>query len=157
MKDDLGGYLLHDVDLAVNKVLALAGRNEVRDFIDVLYLHREVLPLGALVWAAAGKDPGFTPASLLEQLRRRGRYRPEEVARLDLVHPVDLVEAKQEWLRALEEADTFVAARPHGEVGALYWSAAAERFVAPAGADPADGDIMPHFGRPGGVLPTIPR
>jgi hypothetical protein len=158
VKDELGGYLLHDVDLAVNKVLALAGRNEVRDFVDVLYLHREVLSLGALVWAAVGKDPGFTPVSLLEQLRRRGRYRPEEVARLDLAHPVDLVRAKEEWLRALDEADAFVAGRPHDEVGALYWCAAEKRFVAPASeaATPAEG-IVPHFGRPGGVLPTTPR
>ena len=167
VRDELGGYLLHDVDLAVNKVLALAGRNEVRDFVDILYLHREVLPLGALVWAAVGKDPGFTPASLLEQLRRRGRYRPEEVARLDLTQPFDLVRAKEEWLRALDEADAFVAARPPDEVGALYWSPAVGRFVAPAGADAAKldegggtgnaGETLPHFGRPGGVLPTLPR
>lgn len=158
VKDDLGGYLLHDVDLAVNKVLALAGRNEVRDFVDVLHLHRQVLPLGALVWAAAGKDPGFTPVSLLEQLRRRGRYRPEEVARLDLAQPVDLVRAKEDWLRALEEADAFIAGRPHDEVGALYWSPVEQRFVVPAdGAATAEGEIMPHFGRPGGVLPTTSR
>jgi hypothetical protein len=55
VQDELGGYLLHEMDLAVNKVLALAGRNEVRDFVDVVYLHREVLPLGALVWAAPRK------------------------------------------------------------------------------------------------------
>ncbi|MFP4623685.1 MAG: hypothetical protein ACLFRX_05850, partial [Gemmatimonadota bacterium] len=121
------------------------------------YLHREVLPLGALVWAAAGKDPGFTPVSLLEQLRRRGRYRPEEVARLDLAHPVDLVHAKQEWLRALEEADAFIASRPHDEVGALYWSTSQKRFVAPVGEAAAEGDVTPHFGRPGGVLPTTSR
>jgi hypothetical protein len=45
------GWVLHPVDLAVNKVLALAGRDEPRDFIDTLYLHESVLPLGALAWA----------------------------------------------------------------------------------------------------------
>jgi len=80
VRDELGGYLLHEVDLAVNKVLALAGRDEPRDFVDILFVHDRVLPLGALCWAAAGKDPGFTPLSLLEMLRRRGRHRPEELA-----------------------------------------------------------------------------
>lgn len=53
------------VDLAANKVLVLAGRDEPRDFVDILFAHREVLPLAGLVWAAVGKDPGFTPPSLL--------------------------------------------------------------------------------------------
>jgi hypothetical protein len=47
---------LHPIDLAVNKVLALAGRDEPRDLLDTLYQHREVLCLGALCWAACGKD-----------------------------------------------------------------------------------------------------
>lgn len=39
VRDPLGGLLLHPVDLAVNKVLALAGRDEPRDFVDVLFVH----------------------------------------------------------------------------------------------------------------------
>lgn len=54
------GYQLHPIDLAINKVLALAGRDEARDFLDVLHAHATILPLGALCWAAVGKDPGFT-------------------------------------------------------------------------------------------------
>jgi len=122
VQDEGGGFLLHEVDLAVNKILALAGRNEVRDFVDALFIDDRILPIGALVWAAVGKDPGFTPDSLLEQLRRRGRYRPEEVDRLDLVEPFDLVEAKQRWLRALNRADGFVRSRPADETGCLYYS-----------------------------------
>jgi len=57
------------------RVLALAGRDEPRDVLDTLHLHRLVLAPGALCWAACGKDPGFTPLSLLELLRRRGRVR----------------------------------------------------------------------------------
>lgn len=51
------GFVLHPIDLAVNKVLALAGRDEPRDLLDALYQHREILPLGATCWAACGKDP----------------------------------------------------------------------------------------------------
>ena len=72
VRDPLGGLLLHPVDLAVNKVLALAGRDEARDYVDILFVHERVLRLSALCWAAAGKDPGLTPLSLLELLKRRG-------------------------------------------------------------------------------------
>ena len=60
VRDTLGGLLLHPVDLAINKVLALAGRDEPRDFVDILFVHRHVLPLAAACWAAVGKDPGLS-------------------------------------------------------------------------------------------------
>ena len=66
VRDALGGWLLHPVDLALNKLLALAGRDEARDFVDALYVHQHTLALAGLAWAAAGKDPGLTPLSLLE-------------------------------------------------------------------------------------------
>lgn len=145
------GYVLHPIDLAVNKVLTLAGRNEPRDFIDVLELHERVMPLGALCWAAAGKDPGFTPLSLLEMLRRRGRYQPEDFARLHVAKPVHLQEMKSAWLFMLDEAERFIRARPPAELGCLYYSPSRRAFVEPGPDGP--NDVMPHFGRPGGVLP----
>ncbi|MEO5579290.1 MAG: hypothetical protein ABIR58_01415 [Gemmatimonadaceae bacterium] len=156
VQDALGGFLLHPVDLAVNKTLALAGRDEPRDFVDILYVHERVLPLAGLVWAGAGKDPGFSPVSLLEMLRRRGRHRPEEIARLDLVAPFDLISAKTTWLAALDDADSFVRSRPADEVGCLYYSPGRRAFVLPRPADPCD-DVVAHFGRPGGVLPQPAR
>lgn len=148
------GYVLHPTDLAVNKVLALVGRREARDFLDVLEVHRTVLPLGALCWAATGKDPGFTPLSLLELLRRRGRYHPEDFARLRLVEPVDLPAMKAVWLEALDDADAFMRARPPSELGCLYYSRAEDRFVQPLEGTSSE-DAVPHYGRPGGVLPVI--
>jgi len=61
VEDDLLGLVLHPFDLATNKVLALAGRLEARDWIDVLNCHEYIQPLGYLVWAACGKAPGFSP------------------------------------------------------------------------------------------------
>lgn len=145
------GIQLHPIDLAVNKVLALAGRDEPRDFLDILFIHKEILPLGALVWAAVGKDPGFTPMSLLDIIKRRGRYRPEDFARLHLTDPVDLVEIKTEWLAALEECERFISSRSIAEVGCLYYSAETHSFVLPSSNTPTS----PHFGSPGGVLPQI--
>ncbi|MDZ7778432.1 MAG: nucleotidyl transferase AbiEii/AbiGii toxin family protein [Gemmatimonadota bacterium] len=154
MADELGGYVLHPIDLATNKVLALAGRDEPRDFVDMLFALDTILPLGPLVWAAVAKDPGYNPMSLLEQLRRRGRVRPEEVARLDLSRPFDVEEAKTRWREALEDAERFVERRPPGEVGALYWSAKMGRFVAPEPDVPLDAQgLAIHYGRMGGVLP----
>lgn len=154
VQDDLGGFLLHEIDLAVNKTLALAGRDEPRDLVDILFADDRILPLGALIWAAVGKDPGFTPLSLLEHLRRAGRYRPEEIERLDLAVPFDLVEGKERWLAALDAAEEFVRARPPDEIGCLYYSEKLGRFEAPdPDADVESQGLVPHYGRPGGVLP----
>lgn len=154
VRGEWGGFVLHDVDLAINKVLALAGRDEPRDYVDILYVHERVLPLGAVVWAAAGKDPGFTPLSLLELLKRRGKYRQEELDRLDVHQPIDVREAKQAWLTALADAEAFIRSRPPAEAGALYYHAATDSFRAPKpSVDLGLQGLVPHFGMPGGVLP----
>lgn len=151
VRDERVGFVLHPIDLAVNKVLALAGRDEPRDVVDTIHLHRNVLALAALCWAACGKDPGFTPLSLLELLRRRGRVRAEELARLDLTGPIDLAALKQEWLAMLDSVAPFVATRPADHIGCLYFSPSRQAFVDPRHAPEA----VPHFGRPGGVLPRV--
>jgi hypothetical protein len=149
----LVGYQLHPIDLAVNKVLTLAGRDEARDFLDMLFVHSEILTLGALIWAAVGKDPGFTPLSLLELLRRRGKYQKVDFSRLHLVEEVDLKKMKSTWLLALEDAEEFVNQRDPDEAGCLYYSGKERRFVAPSQI--SDTEISPHFGRPGGVRPQV--
>lgn len=156
VRNETGGLTLHEVDLAINKALTLAGRDEVRDFVDIMHAHEHILPLGSMVWAAVAKDPGFTPASLLEQLKRRGRYRPEEVARLALAAPFDLAEAKTAWRTALSDAHEFIRQRPHEEAGCLYYSPARDRFAAPSpGLSPREQGLVVHFGQPGGILPRV--
>lgn len=156
VSDETGGLLLHEVDLAINKVLTLAGRHEARDYVDVLHAHEHVLPLGALIWAAVAKDPGFTPASLLEHLKRRGRYQPEEIDQLALAAPFHLVEAKTAWRAALSDAETFVAERPHEEAGCLYYSPSRDRFVAPSPETSLkDQGLIRHFGQREGILPKF--
>jgi hypothetical protein len=147
------GYVLHPVDLAINKVHALAGRDEPRDFIDVLHVHRHGLSLGALCWAAVGKDPGYSPVGLVEQLARKGRFRAEDFAGLDLAIPIDLTGWKKIWLAALDEARALIERLPPGDAGCLYLDPSTKRFVAPPGAP--DGCLR-HFGSLGGVLPAIP-
>lgn len=151
VRDERVGYLLHPIDLAVNKVLTLAGRDEPRDVLDTLHVHHNVLALGALCWAACGKDPGFTPLSLLELLRRRGRIREEDLERLDLAEPIDLKETKSAWIKALNSVEPYVNSLPPEEIGCLYYSASNQAFVNSRTVS----DATPHFGRPGGVLPRI--
>jgi hypothetical protein len=69
--------MLRGEELAVDKVLALFGRAEARDFNDLM----EVEPrygLDRLCGPAAEKDRGFSPAILAEMLARFGRLRREE-------------------------------------------------------------------------------
>lgn len=156
VRDPLGGLLLHPVDLAINKVLALAGRDEPRDFVDTLFVHERVLPLSGLCWAAVGKDPGLTPLSLLELLKRRGRYHPEDFTRLQLTEPFDLPAAKKTWLAALADAEAFVRQRAPEELGCLYYASSDDRFVVPAADRTPDAQgLVPHFGAPGGVIPRV--
>jgi len=148
------GFVLHPIDLAVNKVLALAGRDEPRDYLDVLYLHDSILSLGALCWAACGKDPGLNPSSLLELLKRRGKYRPEDFLRLNLNIKIDVQELKQKWLNALDAAEAFFQSAPADQLGCLYFSKSKEKFIQPKN-NFSDTDIVIHRGQPAGVLPKV--
>lgn len=145
------GYVLHPVDLAVNKVLALAGRNEPRDFVDILYLTKRVLPLGALVWAAAGKDPGFNPVMLLDLLARKGRFQQRELDRLDLTHPLAIHEASAQYRDELQKGRDWISTRPPEEAGCLYRRTDSALFFAPVHSEPC----LVHYGAPGGVLPVL--
>lgn len=143
------GYRLHIVDAATNKCLALAGRTEVRDVIDVLTLHDSTLHLGATCWAACGKDPGFTPDLLLDLIARNARVTPDVLAREALREPLDPKALKRRWLDALSEARMLVRTLPAAEVGCVY--------VSPDGAVarvPGPGDRA-RFGSVRGALPTV--
>lgn len=76
--DDTFGYILHPVDLAINKVAAAYGRRGPRDIVDLLAIHQEILPMGAAVGASAGKALGFTPEGIVNEIRRMARYRAED-------------------------------------------------------------------------------
>jgi hypothetical protein len=147
------GYCLHPIDLAINKTLALAGRDEARDFLDVLYAHKNLLGLPGLVWAACGKDPGFSPDSLLELLQRKGRYQPVDFKRLRLTVEIDLHNLKHEWLEALEQTKKSIAMLPTAELGCLFFDKNDNRFKVPVQENP--GSYVPHYATIGGVLPRI--
>jgi len=52
-------------------------------------------------------------------LRRRGKVRLEDLSRLRLTQPMDVIALKVEWLASLDEAERFVVTRPPAELGCL--------------------------------------
>ena len=66
----------------MNKVLAMAGRREPRDYYDVVRLHQSGVPLAALAWAAPAKDPGFTPELIIDEINRNSNYRENSSCKL---------------------------------------------------------------------------
>lgn len=96
---------------------------------------------------------GLHAALAARDLKRRGKYQPEDFARLRLAKQVDLSAFKTEWLAALAGADAFIRRQPPDEIGCLYYSRQFETFVAPGPDGP--GDAVSHYGRPGGVLPCV--
>src|ERR1043165_2100875 len=114
------GWRLSFWDAATNKTLALFGRHEFRDYVDVNYLHRDHLHLGALVWAAAGKDPGLTPELILDWIKRHTIHSRGQIEQVKLAQPLDLVQMKQEWLQIVSDAESLVAHLPMSEVGCFY-------------------------------------
>ena len=120
VKDDLFGYRLHMFDIATNKALAAGGRREPRDVLDLLYIHDHYVPIGAVIWAAVAKDPGYSPESLITEIRRNARYRADDYADLALVEPVDAGDVARRLRHSLEEADVFARAMPIGKEGLAF-------------------------------------
>lgn len=148
------GYCLHTADLATNKALALAGRAEIRDFIDILFLDESYLSVGAVCWAACGKDQGFTPRSLLDFANRHMKFRAEDLARENLARPIDLMQLKEAWLKAVDQAETLFARLPLAEVGCLYLTPSFQ----PITPDPASPDfpaLIRHYGSIRGAWPVV--
>lgn len=148
------GYALNFWDAATNKLLALAGRGELRDYLDVLQLDALHLSLGALAWAASGKDLGYTPSFLIEEAQRLTHYPKALLAKIDLTAPVDLVECKQRFQAAARAAIELFDLLPAEEVGCLYLDAN-NQPVTPNPRSPAFPKLHRHFGSVRGAWPVV--
>jgi hypothetical protein len=152
------GLTLHPFDLATNKVLALVGRVEARDWIDILQCHSAVQPLGYLAWAATGKDPGLAPDAILQEAGRSARYSAAEIDALAFEGPPpDAAALSRHWHTALADAAQIVAMLPYQNVGQCVLAdgelfrgnSAALREVL------ARGEIRFHSGSIRGAFPQI--
>jgi hypothetical protein len=118
LRHDELGLTLHPFDHATNKVLALAGRLEARDWIDLINCHHKVQHVGFLIWAACGKDPGFGPELLLNEATRSSHYTNAEIEELSFDgSPPEIAELSKEWKAILREADEIINTLPADDVG----------------------------------------
>ena len=151
--DALFGYRPHLFDLAANKALAAAGRRKPRDILDLLQIHDAHFPLAAVIFAAPSKNPGFTPTSLIGEIRRNARYVQEDFDELKLAAAADAGEVSRRLRQALLEAEAFCAAMPIEKIGAAFL-----RDARPVLPDPARlSDCVEHWPVRKGHWPGSPE
>lgn len=153
------GWTLHPFDLATNKILALVGRVEARDWVDALACHERVAPLGTLAFAACGKDEGWNPHLVLEEAARTAHYSREEILELDWSGPPpNFALLKSSWREAMREARTALTTLPPAQVG----NAVLNRDGTPFRGNPdalehalQSDELLFHPGHIGGVWPRV--
>lgn len=160
VENELLGLTLHPFDLATNKVLAMAGRAEVRDWLDVLQCNSAVQPFGYLVWAACGKDPGYNPQSLIAQVAR-AHYSQTEVSMLDFDgYKPDAAALGKEWHRVVATARIICDSLPPEELGKAVLTITGTLYSGNTEAIPGAierDELFFHEGRIGGAWPEIVR
>lgn len=158
--NDTLGLMLHPFDQATNKVLALVGRVEARDWIDIISCNADIQHLGYLAWAASGKDPGLNPLMILEEARRTARYSREEVEALDFQGPPpDAAALSRQWKRMLAEAREIIEILPVEGVGTCVLDASGSVFRGDSGTlrnELTRGSIVFHHGSIRGAFPAFP-
>jgi hypothetical protein len=92
------GPVLHRDDLAADKTLALWGRAEPRDFVDVMAL-RALVGGSSLLRLAGEKDLGFTVESFVDALRSIRRFSHEDWADagISAARVLEVERAAEEW------------------------------------------------------------
>jgi hypothetical protein len=119
-QDDLFGYVLHPVDLATNKASAAADRREPRDIVDLVTIHENILPLGAVVCAAVGRFPGLSPEEMLAEITRHSRFTAEEFRVLATERPIDVADLHRRIRSMIEDAERFIGEIPSDDVGFVF-------------------------------------
>ena len=83
-------------------------------------IHKTILPLGAVIWGAVEKSPGFTPEGLIAEIRRNAHYPAADWRALQATEPVDAKEVTAILRRALDDAEAFVTRMPTDKMGMLF-------------------------------------
>jgi hypothetical protein len=121
-QDPALGWRLHLFDMATNKALALAARSVTRDYVDIVELDR-IYPLEAVIWAACGKDEGYSPLLLLDMMRRFARINPRQLETIQ-ARQLDPIALKKAWIamsdRAEAEITRLADMRPEIPIGVAF-------------------------------------
>ena len=158
IEDELLGYTLHPLDLATNKILALASRQVPRDWIDTISCAEAVQPLVFLAWAANGKDPGLSPRYIIE-MGARTRYTQGELEMAVVTNEkLDVAELSRKWHSMIDAAREALPLLPPEEAGKAVLDKAGRPFKGDPKLLPeaiAAGDVVFHEGRICGAWPRV--
>jgi len=153
------GLTLHPFDMATNKILALVGRVEARDWVDTMTCVRGVAPLALLAWAAVGKDEGWNPWLVVEEANRNAKYSREELQNLEWEATAPIFSAlKGLWRQEVASAREIIATLQPDQVGQAVLNRDGTVFRDDAGElrlKINSGDLLFHPGRIRGVWPTV--
>ncbi|MDE1992535.1 MAG: nucleotidyl transferase AbiEii/AbiGii toxin family protein [Rhizobiaceae bacterium] len=121
IRDDEWGARLHIADLAVNKVLAASTRTKPRDFVDLIMINERLCPLGAVVMAAPGKPPHYSPVKIIDEMRRRGLSVSTDEYESVRGLPVEFTAKtiREKLVEAFDRAEAYVRSAPADIVGLL--------------------------------------
>ena len=158
VEHDVFGLALYPFDLATNKVLALVGRAEVRDWAG-----RAGVPRASPAARLSQRGPrvarirGFTPQGILSEAARASRHTDEELSSLafdgDVPSAADL---SRRWQAALRDARAVIEKLPPAHVGEAVITGDAQLFTGTAdtlGRAVSAGTIAFHPGAIGGAWP----
>ncbi|BCB21992.1 hypothetical protein [Bosea sp. ANAM02] len=149
------GWRLHMADLAINKVLAAAGRREVRDYVDLALIDAHIMPLWLAIWAAPGKDASQTPNKILERIARTNQFTQVEFDnQIDSLCDLSAGEVGAAVRDAIDTARDVFPLLPQASAGQL--------FIGPEGEIPMtveetlSGRFIPTAPADGGAWPSGP-
>lgn len=137
--DEEFGFVLHPADLATNKALTIADRQEPRDVFDLVALS-EIVPVAAAVIAAPAKDPGYTPESLVGAIRSNIAHPQASFDRLRSTDPIDGGALLRAVRAGLDQGLEICGSLPDDALGKLYLEQG--RIVAPDFARLASYDVV---------------
>ena len=130
----------------------------MRDWVDVIECNDRLQALGYLAWAACGKDPGFSPAAILDHAAR-SHYSATEVASLSFEGATpDAAQLSTRWHAMLDAASGVIARLPVDEIGKVVLDRGGKLFTGGSDALAAalnDAAISFHAGSIRGALPRI--
>lgn len=152
-KDEEMGWRLHWFDAATNKLLAASSRSEPRDIVDAMQCHRNPVSLGGLIWAAVGKDPGYSPVMMLEEIVRNARINDRDLGVLNVSTPIDVAGLRERFRSACDDARALFDNLPAETLGSAFL----DENGGPIEPDPDNPECLtrPHRGSSGGAWPVI--
>ncbi|MEM7698385.1 MAG: hypothetical protein AAF236_08285 [Verrucomicrobiota bacterium] len=133
--------------------LALCARSETRDYIDILELGNR-FSLEAIIWAACGKDPGYSPLHMLKMMRRFARIRPETLDKIK-ARDLDPIEMKMEWIELSDRAEESIERVSNEQPDLPIGCAFVDAEFHPYWIESSD-DLYIHFGSLRGCWPSFP-